>query len=405
MKASAWKFSQKLIGEGGLRLISTLFVLLLARRVGAEDFGRYSSAMAFAALCIVFVDLGTNAILTREIARRPVHRIQMAQSSHLLKVMASIGSWGILFLATHLLHFSAEQRFLTLCLGIVVIGQTLAEYFSALLNGIEEMGWEAFLKVFSRAIALGFAFWALAAGKPLHVIVIAMAWGAILGYTASVVIVRYRFGSFGFELDTVFLKTLLRACLPLFGCVMFWILYDSQDIILLNYFHFPQRDIGLFSAAMKIIDVLRVYPVLVMGVFFPVLSRLQGSDPEAFRLKQRRLFIFMTWSLLLLAFTIYLGAPAIVRVLYKEDYMPAAAFLRLLLPALVGMGLTHVQMQLLITLNQERKLFAGAFLTCACNLLLAWFLLPRLGVPGVCYALLGSEMIYFIFMKRVAARL
>ena len=30
------------------------------------------------------------------------------------------------------------------------------------------------------------------------------------------------------------------------------------------------------------------------------------------------------------------------------------------MPALVGMGLAHVQMQFLITLNQERKLFAGA---------------------------------------------
>jgi len=405
MKASAWKFSQKMMGEGGLRLVSTLFILLLARHLGAENFGRYSSAMAFASLCVVFVDLGTNAILTREIARRPADRIRLAQSSHFLKVAASIGSWAILLTATFLLHFSPEQRFLTLCLGIVVIGQTLMEYFSALLNGIEEMGWEAILKFACRAIALSFAFWALFAGEPLAVIAAAMALGAGVGYAAAVGIVRFRLGSFGFEIDSAFLKSLLRASLPLFGCVLFWILYDSQDVILLNYFRFPQREIGWFSAAMKIIDVLRVYPVLMMGVFFPVLSRLHASDPEAFRRKQRRLFVFMAGSLLALASVGYAGAPLVIRVLYKGDFMPAAGLLRLLMPALVGMGLTYVQMQLLITLNQERKLFAVAAVTCLCNLLFAWILLPRMGVPGVCYALMGSELVYFILLRRVAARL
>ena len=403
MRTSAHKFSQKVLGEGGVRLVSTLYVLLLATHLGAENFGRYSTAMAYAALCIVFVDLGTNAILTREIARQPSQRVRMAQTSHFLKVAASIGSWAILLAVTYILHFSAEQRFLTLCLGIVAIGQTLTEYFGALLNGIEEMGWEAFLKVVSRTIALGFAFWALFAGKPISVIVTTMAWGSLLSYAVAVLIVRYRLGSFGFEINPVFLKSLFQACLPLFGCVLFWILYDSQDVLLLNYFHFPQREIGWFSAAMKVIDVLRVYPVLMMGVYFPVLSRLHLSDPGAFRRKQRRLLLFMTVSLVVLAAAVYAASPAIVRLLYKSDFAPASDLLRRLLPALVGMGLTHVQMQILIALNQERKLLWVAFATCACNLLFAWILLPRIGVRGVCYALVGSETVYFILLRRVAA--
>src|ERR1017187_9575035 len=100
MRTSAQKFSQKLLGEGGVRLASTLFLLLLTRRLGPEDFGRYSSALAFAALCGIFVDLGTNTILTREIARHPEDRLRIAEASHFLKVLASAGSWLILLAAT-----------------------------------------------------------------------------------------------------------------------------------------------------------------------------------------------------------------------------------------------------------------------------------------------------------------
>src|SRR5258708_2353675 len=129
MKASIHKIGQKLAGEAGLRILSTLFVLLLARFLGASDFGLYSTALAYAALCIVFVDLGTNSILTREIARDPEKRTHVAETSHLLKLAASAISWLILLTLTYVLHFPEEQRYLTLCLGIVVIGQTLSEYF------------------------------------------------------------------------------------------------------------------------------------------------------------------------------------------------------------------------------------------------------------------------------------
>jgi len=211
MRASAWKFSQKVLGEGGLRLISTLFVLLLARHLGAEDFGRYSTALAYAALCIVFVDLGTNAILTREIARYPDRRVQIAESSHLLKALAALGSWLILLTVTSALRFSPENRRLTLCLGVVVIGQTLTEYFSALLNGLEEMGWEATLKVVSRTVGLSWGFISLALKQPLPLIVTHMAIGSVAGYVVSAWIVSIRFGVFGMKIDPVFLKSLLVA--------------------------------------------------------------------------------------------------------------------------------------------------------------------------------------------------
>src|ERR1035437_6632420 len=106
MRASALKFSQKVLGEGGVRLLSTLFILFLARRIGAENFGRYSSAMAFASICVIIVDLGTNGILTREIARHPANRIVLASSSHFLKLVASVCAWFILLAVTFVFRFT-----------------------------------------------------------------------------------------------------------------------------------------------------------------------------------------------------------------------------------------------------------------------------------------------------------
>src|SRR5581483_5664447 len=229
MKASVQKFAQKVAGEGGLRLLSTLFVLYLARFLGAEEFGRYSTALAYAAVCIVLVDLGTNAILTREIARRPDEKVRIAEASHALKMLAALFSWTTLAVLTYVLGFKSDDRGITLCLGIVVIGQTLTEYFSSLLNGIEEMGWEAFLKVAARGAALSFGFVAIVQHKTLPEIAARLALGTGLGYAISVILVRSRFSSFGLRWDGRYTHKLLTTSLPLFGSALFWILYNSQD--------------------------------------------------------------------------------------------------------------------------------------------------------------------------------
>ncbi len=400
MRESARKFSQKILGEGGLRLISTLFVLLLARALGAEDFGRYSTAMAYAALCSVLVDLGTNSILTRDIARHPSERMRMAESSHFLKLTASAGSWLILLIFTYILQFPPEQRYLTLCLGIVAMGQTLTEYFGSLLSGIEEMGWEAVVKIISRSVGLSWAFVSLALKEPLPAIVTHMAIGTIAGYATSVVIIKYRFGRFGLKIDPVFLRSLLSTSWPLFGSVIFWILYDSQDILLLNYFHISLREIGLFSAAMKIIDVTRAYPVLMMGVFFPTFSRLHMSDLGEFRRKKHLVILAMGASMTLLVIAIYTLAPWIIGFLYKGDFMPSAHLLRLLTPALFMIGVNHTQIQFLIAVNRERKLLLSALIVCSVNILLACLLIPKFGAAGTCYALMGSEFVNFFFLRR-----
>ena len=155
------------------------------------------------------------AILVRDLARlyQNARRTSPSSSHWASKLIASLGAWFILWAVTHLLHFSTEQRYLTLCLGIVVVGQTLAEYFGALLNGIEEMGWEATLKVLTRALSVAWAFYSLAKKDPLPVIAMHMAVGTAAGYIASVWIIRNRFGSFGIKMDRLYLKQLVLASL------------------------------------------------------------------------------------------------------------------------------------------------------------------------------------------------
>ena len=231
------------------------------------------------------------------------------------------------------------------------------------------MGWEAILKSLCRVLSLSLGFIALALHQPLPMIVAAMAAGSLAGYGMAVWIVKLRFHTFGLRFDKAFLQSLMRSSAPLFASVLFLILYDSQDILVLNVFHFPQKSIGWFSAAMKVVDVLRVYPVLIMSVLFPTLSKLHVTDLAAFKLKYRRLMIFVCATLILMAAGLYGLSPWIIRFLYKSDFLPASGLLKASLPALVLLGVNCVQSQILIAFeSRTRAAMLGAILACVSNI-------------------------------------
>ena len=162
--------------------------------------------------------------------------------------------------------------------------------------------------------------------------------GAVLSIIVGSLILFFRFGRFGLAFDPPWMRVLLRSSAPLFGAVVFWLLYDNQDILLLNYFKVPDDQIGLFAAAIKIIDVLKVLPVLLTSVSFPILARL-ASQPDAFRQKARSLIGWTLASFPLIVGGMYVLSPWVIQLLYGHAYIQATPLLRtLLLRSLYGLG-------------------------------------------------------------------
>jgi O-antigen/teichoic acid export membrane protein len=194
------------------------------------------------------------------------------------------------------------------------------------------------------------------------------------------------------------------ASAPLFGSLFFWMFYDNQDVLLLNYFHVPTREIGLFSAAIKIVDVLKVLPVLWTGVFFPRLARASAELPADFSRHGGRLVRDMALGATGMALLLVLLARWIPGILFGAEFAAAGSLLIVLLVAFIGICLNHVLMHILIARDRERQLLIGAVLVCGTNLAGGCLLVPRYGVIGICYALIISEACYLVYQAAVTRR-
>jgi PST family polysaccharide transporter len=201
-------------------------------------------------------------------------------------------------------------------------------------------------------------------------------------------------------MDREGMKKLLRSSVPLLGFTSFWIFYDNQDILLLQHFHVSNTDIGLYWSASKIIDVLRVFPVLLVGAFFPTLSRL-APVRESYLQTARTLLGYCVLAIPLLIASVYIAAPFLETLFYGPSFIGATLLLRLLLPAYGLVFLNHALIQMLITKDLEMKLLLASVVACGSNFLLNCYWIPRCGTVGVCYSLIVSECLFLGFQARL----
>ena len=70
-RAVARGTTRLLAGLLSAKALDFVFYLLLARKLGVEQFGRYSFGMSFTLLFTMVADLGVMTLFTREAARTP----------------------------------------------------------------------------------------------------------------------------------------------------------------------------------------------------------------------------------------------------------------------------------------------------------------------------------------------
>jgi O-antigen/teichoic acid export membrane protein/GT2 family glycosyltransferase len=397
-------YAYKLAGEIGVRLLSTIFLLVLARLVGSAQFGVYSTAFAFASVFLIFVDLGTNPIVTREIARAPDRRGQIVEAVNFLKALTAAFMLLCLWACVYAIKISPDKTRLIHWFGWVVIGTAFTEYYSAVLTGVERMGSEAVLKIVTKGVVILAALLVLLKTHDLYQTVRTMGAFSIVSILAGALILRSRIGSFGFRPDWPYLKGLLKLSLPIFGSLAFLVMYDSQDILILNYFKVADHNIGLFALAVKIIDVLKIFPVLLASTFFPSLARHAHLSRKSFVRRSHELFVYAGIGFPILTAGIYALAPTLIQALYGRPFLEAVPALRWLLLGFLLMAFNIILLQLLIALDREKESLLGSALVCLSNLGLSALWVPRFGILGTCYALLASEVLYLIAQSYLVVR-
>jgi O-antigen/teichoic acid export membrane protein len=203
------------------------------------------------------------------------------------------------------------------------------------------------------------------------------------------------YGKISFEIDKTYLKEILKESIPLALSSFMIAIYYNLDMVMLGYMK-PERDLGIYSAAYKIILVGIVPFSLILNSFFPSLSKIGLKNSFEFRNIIKHYAIFMFSTGILIGSILFFNAQTIIKVIFGTRFESASIPLSILALNLLVIGANMFFGNPLIAWGKQKQYSITVALGAITNIILNVLLIPKYSYIGASFATLMSEGVVFV---------
>jgi O-antigen/teichoic acid export membrane protein len=355
----------------------------LPRHLGPAAFGTFNFAESFAAAFSIFMGLGIETYIQKEVSVRPAHASEFFGG---LIVLRALMSCVLLSLMTSVLiatHRPIETVYVALAFGVAQFVIGLNATLGTMLQASTKVGGLAVTTVIAKLL------WGagVVVGIWLHASLLVLALPVLaseLLRTMFLFPAAKRIVGLELRFQPAVVKQVIIASLPFYVSNVAVSLGSRLDVSMLEFMS-SSNEVGWYSAANNLAGLAMLLAPLLGWVIMPLLSRAaRRSREEVFAIIRRAIEALVVVSIPV-TLLIGLGASVWVRLVFGPAFEPAATSLRVLAPIFV---LTYVAMLLatvLVILERSWTLTLTSLGGLATLPLLVWILVPimkRLGPGG-----------------------
>jgi O-antigen/teichoic acid export membrane protein len=382
------------LSDGITRIIGFAATVYIARVLAVEGFGLINYGLAFVSYALLFANPGLTIIGAREVAKAPQDS-RFIEETLGLRIMLAILIFAVLIVGTVIIPGDSATKKV-----IVVYALTLfpfAVLLEFVFQGREEMGYIGGGRILQYAVYLLVLLFFLKHDADVVVVPIGYVFGYVVGaaFLIAVYIKRYRSLRLRFSMSRW--RAILTTSIPVGLAVTLNQVTISLPPIVLGIFR-TNYEVGIFSAANKIIFTFLIIERVFYYVFFPILSRQHQHNPE----KLEGSFNFLTRFLFAVTVPIAIGgmmlAPGIVTMIYGKPFSEAVGVLRILLLYFMLVPVNTVLGYGLIAIDQEKRFSRIIVITATISAVLIVLLGLQFGFYGAAVALLISESVCIVLM-------
>lgn len=405
MRASLLKNASVLTVSNVLTPVASMvLVLSIGRLRGAEELGAYSLVMSVFVLLESLAALGLPVVVTREVAKRP----EEAATQFAAGCAVGLGIvLALLVLAVPGLLVWGGRTPVSIAMAVLalaVLPSVITAFATAVLLALEHVTDFVSIDLVERSARAGLGSLAVFCGSGI----VAVAWItlALRGLAALVYLLRLRRRRVAvtMRVDRTVARRLLRE-VPVLGMIpVVNILYSRADIFMLSLL-VPMADVGLYGAALRVVDIARTLPSAFGRALYPKLSRLAGARDDALHdvvhRATRHLLLAMGVGVVMLGGL----ADSVIGLLYGPGFSSAAPCLRVLAWGLLPYAIACIISNVLFANGWQVADLRVNLICLAVAPLLQLALVPALGIQGAALAMgLGMALygvLQWFFVRRL----
>jgi O-antigen/teichoic acid export membrane protein len=393
----------QLISRFVAAVMGALLAAVLARSLGASEFGVYSLITALCAVALSVADGGTTQLGVRDMSAQPEQRGDIAAALIGAQTLAGLALTPLVLLIALTIVHGADNRVACALFVIVLplsgIGELQAVAQARLrpdIYSIVMLGQSAVW--LGSAVILGYlhadlAFFAIAFLGSLLV-----QYGLLVALTHNLLRPQWKGWS------TTALR-LYKKGLPLGLAGLFVLAYYKVDGILLFRYKGAVAS-GLYAAGYRFLDALQFLPATLIVVLNPLMSRLWRTESTS-RWRHdlpRVAFTLLVCSSGVVSVGGVILAGPIVSLVYGARYAASAPLLSILMLCFPAICLGWFYGTMLIASDHIRPYLIVTVTAATLNLVVNVALLPRFGASAAAWTTVGTEWFVVLALATVTCR-
>ncbi len=375
-----------------------LTTVILARYLGATDYGVYAKIYTLAAFFFLFIDFGLNAVYIRRY-KEDLGRFPLLTVTRLMFFFVSLSMITLFLLATNRTVFSPREE-----VWVFLFSPTIL--FFGLLT--------SFNVVFQLKLRYDLSVTASVIGGTLGLVLLALfirlglSWAILALVTGYMVTVLFaylfakRIGRFPLlerGISWADIWGFLREAAPLGAMLFLNTMYSRVDVFILAAIK-GDAAVGVYQLAYKFFEFPLAFATFFANAVFPHYVRILAEDRERFA----RIFAKGTRYLFLSAFIFTLGGLVIAPYLrwIRQDYLLSTRPLQILVLSYPVFFLTSALSWFLFLHKREKVLIWVYGLSFLLNATLNFILVPRHSFIASSWITVFGEALVFLLLLSVA---
>ena len=386
-------------GVGAQKSVRYIVAIILTNMLGASLYGEYSLGMSITDIAKIFIILGMNygaiRYISYYIGKDDISAIKGALKFFLLTVggLSMVISIVFYFLAPTIANDVYQKPQLTQVLQILAFAlppMSIVFLMSGIFKGFQQIKYTVLLSDVALPVLSGLFFgaaWYFGKSLPtvMYLVLIINIIGVILAsYFLLKIFPQIKDKSIKAIANN---KEIFFYSLPLFMSVFLKIFLNRTDILMLGYFG-STADVGIYSLAAKLSQVVFIISLSVYSIFAPVVSELFAKNDRS---KLKKIFSQSTRFSAIVTVPIFgalmLSYETILTVFGKEFVDGGEVLLILGLAFLIN-SILGFSGQMISMSGRSKLVLLNSISGAGLNIFLNWFFIPKWGMAGAAWATL-----------------
>ncbi|MFT5725834.1 MAG: O-antigen/teichoic acid export membrane protein [Bacteroidia bacterium] len=399
------KFWSDLIFVQGINiLIKTVWILVIDRAVQnllpAEDYGTYYRLLSMSILFVIVLDLGLSNMNNKEVAQDEQFFKANFFSFFKAKGLLSLCYILLLFIAALALNLSNNQLVLLGVIGMFQVTNSYNQYLRSNLSALHFFKLDGILAVADRLLVIFVCgSWlvipSLKHNLTINNFVYVQLGGVLITLIIALSVNLKKLSKISSSIQKTNIKALVKESLPYALLITLMAVFTRVDAVMIGQI---LGDSFTYSYAMcyRLIDAANMMAALFSGMLLPMFARILSNSKEVEKLATTATKVLIIPAMMV-ALILAPHSREILELMYSNqvDLVDTTTFV-LLIFSFTASASVFVFGTLLTAAKRLKVLNKLALLAALSNVILNFWLIPKMGIKGAALATLITQSIFAI---------